>query len=146
MSGFDLPEELRARMRKVAEEMIQAPPLRRHMTVRKAGVDMPVSRELLLDHGLVEPTPEERAQAERDAAEAEQRRAERAAKLDAAREQLAGIVEEPARMILDLHCEDERGECMGCEFDGWEAESPCWPCRTVVTIARHYGIDIPETT
>jgi hypothetical protein len=145
MSAFELPEELSARMRKVAEEMIQAPPLRRHVTVRKAGMDMPVSRELLLDHGLVEPTPEERAQAEHDAAVAEQRRAEHDAALAVAREQLAGIVEEPARTILDLHRENERGECEGCDFGGYEAERPYWPCITVRTIARHYRIDLGET-
>lgn len=111
--------------------------------VTKRGLVIQVSREMLLEHGLVEPTPEERAQMERQHAEAEQRRAEHAAKLTAARVQLAAIVEEPARTILDLHCEDERGECQGCEFDGWEAEPPAWPCTTVVTIGRFYGVDVP---
>ena len=76
---------------------------------------------------------------------AKQRRAEHAAKLAAAREQLAGIVEEPVRTILDLHHEHDSC-CAGCDFDGYEAEPPDWPCTTTVTIARFYGIDLPEGT
>jgi len=112
----------------------------------KIGHVVEVARELALDHGLVEPTEQERAEMERDAAQAEERRAERAAKRDAAREQLAGIIEEPARTILDLHAENDFGECTGCDFAGSEGEPPDWPCATVITIARHYGIDIPEGT
>jgi hypothetical protein len=107
---------------------------------------LPISRELALEYGLVEPTEAERAEMERLAAETERERAEHEAKMAAARAALAGIVEEPARTILDLHCEDEHGDCDGCEFGGWEAEPPVWPCTTTVTIARHYGIDIPEGT
>jgi len=34
-----------------------------------------------------------------------------------------------------------RWECLGDEFDGYEAEPPDWPCETVWIIARH--LDVP---
>jgi hypothetical protein len=140
----DLGRQLRASIKTNPDDRVWRG-LAADFSAIKRGAVVAVPRELLLDHGLVEPTEQERAQAERGAAEAEQRRAEHAAKLAVGREQLAGIVEEPARTILDLHCE-ERGECQGCDFGGYEGEPPDWPCTTVVTVARHYGIDLPEPT
>lgn len=110
----------------------------------RTSYGLPISRELAIEHGAIEPTPEERTAMERQHAEMERLEAERSAKLAALRSALAEITEEPARMILDLHHEDERGECAGDDFDGYEAERPDWPCTTVITIAKHYGIDIPE--
>lgn len=53
------------------------------------------------------------------------------------------------RAVLDLHCEVEQdwrgiGECAGCDFGGWEAEAPEWPCPTVRLIASMSGIEVPE--
>lgn len=113
------------------------------MTTVKRSAVIPVSREALLDAGLIEPTLDERAEIERHAIEAQQRQAERAAKLDAAREHLAAITDPLARAVLDLHAENDRHECEGDDMDGYEAEYPEWPCRTVETVAAHYGIELP---
>jgi hypothetical protein len=43
--------------------------------IKKLYGQLPLSRELAIDYGVVEPTPEERADAERSCAEYEQRRA-----------------------------------------------------------------------
>jgi hypothetical protein len=111
--------------------------------VKRLACPIPVSREMLLDAGAVEPTAAEREQAERTAAEYRRREADRAAKLNAARTALAAITDPLTRAMLDLHAEDERGECAGCDFDGYEAESPDWPCRTIEAVAAHRGIDLP---
>lgn len=111
--------------------------------VKRSGFTLPVSRELALEHGMVESTPEERAEMDRRAAAARVWQAERAAKLTIARERLAAITDPLARTVLDLHAENERHECEGDDMDGYEAEYPEWPCRTVETVAAHYGIELP---
>jgi hypothetical protein len=108
------------------------------LEAKKLGGLVQVPREVMLDLGLVEPTPEERREADRVEAEAEARRDEAARK--AARKALAEITEQPARAVLDLH-KSVDGYCDGCEFGGYEAEAPWWPCDTVDVIAKHYGID-----
>jgi hypothetical protein len=35
-----------------------------------------------------------------------------------------------------------RYECRGCEFQGYEAESPDWPCETVTVVAGHLGAEL----
>jgi hypothetical protein len=40
--------------------------------------------------------------------------------------------------LAQLHAPDERRECNGCDFDGWEAERPEWPCRTWVLLDEHF--------
>lgn len=85
-----------------------------------------------------EPSPEQLAAL----AEWKQRADERKAKLDAARQRLAALTNPLARAILDLHSEDERGECQGDDFDGYEAERPSWPCRTVEAVAEQNGIEL----
>lgn len=111
--------------------------------IKRYSYVLPVPRELLLDAGMVEATPAERAKAEREIAELRRQAAANAATLDAARQRLAEITDPLARSILDLHHEDKRGECEGDDSDGWEAESPEWPCRTVEAVAAHYGIEMP---
>ncbi|WP_395109798.1 hypothetical protein [Actinomadura sp. SCN-SB] len=105
---------------------------------------VPVPREVLLDAGAIEPTAEEREQAERDAAQSRKRQAEREQRLEAARRALAEISDPLTRAILDLHAEDERHECAGDDFDGYESERPDWPCRTVEVVAAHHGIGLPS--
>lgn len=109
--------------------------------VKRYGYTVPVPREVLLDLGAVEPTPAERREADRREAEADME--QRAAATADARRRLAAITDQPARAVLDLHAENERGECEGDDMEGYECEWPGWPCRTVETIARHYGIN-PE--
>jgi hypothetical protein len=108
--------------------------------VVKHAFMMQVPRELLLDAGVVEPTPEERAAMDRRITEARLREAERAEQLEVARRELADVSDPLARAVLGLHAENERGECEGCDVDGYEAERPEWPCRTVAVVAAHYGI------
>lgn len=69
-----------------------------------------------------------------------QREAARAEALAAAREQLTAITDPVARAVLDLHAPDDFGDCMGDDMEGYEAEAPTWPCRTVEAVAGHYGI------
>jgi hypothetical protein len=101
-----------------------------------------IPRGMALDMGVIEPTPAERVERERRAAEYERRAAARRAALDAARPRLAALADPLARAILDLHSENREGECVGCEFTGYEAEAPEWPCSTVEAVATHYGISL----
>lgn len=115
--------------------------------VQKFGQIVPVSREFAILYGIVQPTPEERAEmdaelarfhAERDAAQPILRDAIRA--LDAVDDALG-------RIILDLHQRvpnHSNWRCEGCNLDGYEAEPPEWPCDTTVAIAEHYGIAMPD--
>lgn len=44
-----------------------------------------------------------------------------------------------AEDMLTLHAPNERGCCDGCNFDGYEAEPPAWPCTTYQHTAVRYG-------
>lgn len=112
------------------------------MTTVKRGAVIPMSRDMLLAAGVVEPTAEERAEMERSAADARRQAEARTEGLAAARERLAAITDPLARAVLDLHRENEHGECEGDDMDGYECEYPAWPCRTVESVAAHYGIPL----
>lgn len=112
------------------------------VAVKTSGYPIPISREMAIDAGLIQPTPEEHAERERRAAEYRRRAAEDAAKLEAARTVLAELTDPLARAVLDLHAEDEHGECAGCDYSGYEAESPDWPCRTVDVVAARFGVEL----
>lgn len=114
------------------------------MSVRKASGWVQVPREVLLDAGVIEPTPDERAEAERRHAEYRVREAARQAALDRYRTALDAITEQPARAVLDLHCENARHECEGDDYQGSDCDTPDWPCRTVEAIAKHYGITLED--
>lgn len=43
------------------------------------------------------------------------------------------------RDIAQLHQRRHGEECDGCDFAGWEAESPGWPCRTARLIGHSLG-------
>lgn len=52
------------------------------------------------------------------------------------------------RAVLDLHGPVFDGYmdtalCRGCDSDGWDAEDPEWPCRTVRVIAEAYRLEVP---
>ncbi|GAA4226025.1 hypothetical protein GCM10022254_09580 [Actinomadura meridiana] len=112
------------------------------LNVVKRGAVLPVTRDALLEAGVIEPTPAERAEMDRAAAEHQRREAARAAQLAVVLEQLAALGDPLARAVLDLHTRDTFGECQGCDFGGGEGEPPEWPCRTVETVAAHHGIDL----
>jgi hypothetical protein len=110
--------------------------------VRKYGTVVPVSRDTAIDLGMVKPTAKE--QAKRDAWAAEYERRKQAAteawpRFVAA---LNGPADPVVHVVLDLHKAD-RGQCRGCEFDGYEAEPPSWPCATTTTISAALGIPVP---
>jgi hypothetical protein len=113
------------------------------MDLKRSIGGIPVARELLLNAGLIEPTEIEQAKAERASAEYQARAERRAAALAVAREQLAALTDPLARAVLDLHHEDDLHECAGCDYQGWEAEGPDWPCTTVRLVAKQYGITLP---
>lgn len=110
--------------------------------IEKNSVTIAVSREYLLDMGLIEPTSQEAADraAQRAAyriraARQEQVRAEWfSAVLDA-----AGPV---GRAILEEHVPGEYDDCEGDGFDSYAGLS--WPCRTLRTGAAAAGIPVPE--
>lgn len=110
------------------------------LDVTKMTGYMPISRPLAIEYGLVDPTPEERAQLEREAAESRRGAYERDLRLAVARARLADLTDPLVRAILGLHAESGHGECTAC-IDGDFADD--WPCDTVELVARHYGIETP---
>ena len=112
------------------------------MKVKKYGVVIPVSRELLTEAGAVKRTPAEEEQRARDVAESKARKSAAQPRLHAALAALDAI-KGPDREILDLHEPVGRyPDCHGCDFEGYEAECPAWPCRTTELIAARHGIDL----
>jgi hypothetical protein len=82
---------------------------------------------------LPPPTPEETATRR---ARHEQWEAERVAELARIRRRLDGLAGLP-KVVADLHSPDIHGPlavCDGCDMDGFEAERPEWPCRTINTL------------
>jgi hypothetical protein len=53
---------------------------------------------------------------------------------------MAGLrtLDDLERELVELHCDDD-GKCAGCDFSGFEADPPDWPCRTVQHIAEYNG-------
>lgn len=107
------------------------------IAVQKIASTQLFTREAL---GLVDPPTDE----EREAAH--RRKVEAWRLYDAARPALAAITEPVTRAILDLHHADEVEfpKCKGCDFGGYEAEEPEWPCRTVQAVAAQHGIELPD--
>jgi len=123
------------------------------ITAHKVSIALPTSRELALEYGLVEPTPEERTAAERRAAEYARVGAAHDERMAAFRQALAAVTDPVARVVLDLHSEACSRDCLeecgihfcgGCDFAGYDAESPDWPCRTVEAVAGVLGLTVPR--
>lgn len=112
------------------------------LVVRKYGTVIPVSRQSLLDHGLVKPTAEEKRQAEEAHRKYETQRAAATAAWPVFVAALAAVTDPVGRAVLNVHW-NEGGCCRGCEFDGYEAEPPAWPCATTTTVAAALGISVP---
>jgi hypothetical protein len=110
--------------------------------VRKYGSRVPVSRDTLLDHGLVEPTAAEQAKLDAWRVEYAQRKQAATEAWPVFVAALDAVTDLVARAVLDLHKADQQW-CAGCE--GWDnaGESPAWPCDTVETVAKALGIPIP---
>jgi hypothetical protein len=112
--------------------------------VRKYGYTVPISRQMAIDTGIIEPTPEERTQAERD-------RAEHLAAVEAAKPQHEAAI----RTIRLLSASDDKWSLAArllhqhanhggvCDEHGGE-DYTTWPCDVVQTIAAHYGAPFPD--
>jgi hypothetical protein len=111
------------------------------LVVRPFGFPLTISRELALDHGIVEPTPQEKAVM---AANSEYWRTERAAREMRRAEWFSAVRDAAcpvAVAMLDLHVPDAYGDCKGCGFE--ELAGLAWPCATVLAGAEAVGIPEP---
>lgn len=106
-----------------------------------------LSRDQVLMYGMDDYTPEELVEHNaKMAAFHEQQRQDREQMLEALADlrHMGSLVD----VILDLHSCDTEADwsvtCEGCDVDGYEAEQPAWPCRTVLALAAHHGIDMPD--
>ena len=124
-----LREQLRAASIGYAEAVRDAARTRPNLAdIRKVAAYLPYAVR-------PEPTPEQRAETARWAAEQDRLHAERIASH-------AGRVEGadgPMRDLLVLHAPIGTGRydtrCGGCDIAGTEAEPPDWPCRTYDVLA-----------
>ena len=113
---------------------------------RKNSIAIRLSREEAVGYGLVEPTPEEAAERAERSRLHDIKRAAAWEVYDAARPALDALTDPVARSVLDLHRSEtvEHPRCEGCDMNGYDAERPYWPCRTVQAVAHHHGIELPD--
>ena len=117
------------------------------MSLRKNSIAIHLTRETLLDFGMVQPTPAEAEQRRRTRESLEQRRSDAMPRIRAALAQLDAITDPTARAVLELHTRDRdsaHAHCDGCDYSGYEGDSPDWPCRTVDLIAQLNNIDLSD--
>jgi hypothetical protein len=116
------------------------------ITPTKYGYTFSISREFAVDMGLLQPTPEERAEQQRQSAVYRERAARHVAAVHKFRDTLNLVGEPHWRAILDLHTPSpyDHPECQGCDVEGYEGEQPEWPCRTVRLVAEKCGIHVPK--
>lgn len=112
------------------------------ITVEKWSTVVPVSRDFAIDHGLIQPTEAERRDRERWHAEYEARKQAATEAWPVFVAALAAVTNPVARVVLNIHW-NEDGYCRGCEFGGYEAEPPTWPCSTTTSVAAAVGITVP---
>lgn len=112
------------------------------LVVQKYGACIPVSRADLVWSGQVKPTEVEQR-------EMDEWRASYDARKQAATEAwpvfvaaLGAVTDPVARVVLNIHW-NENGHCRGCEYGGYEAEPPAWPCGTTTSVAAAVGITVP---
>jgi len=107
-----------------------------------------VSREMALDYGLVEPTPEEATKRAADLDRYQREHAEEQAAAAATVRALDAITEPTSRAVLDLHqrapVPGRAYVCEGCEADGYDHTSPAYPCGTTTLIASLHGLAFPR--
>lgn len=114
------------------------------ITARKFSTVVPVSRDFAIDHGLIQPTTAERQERERWHADYEARKQAATEAWPVFVAALNAVTDPVGRAVLDQHKADEDGRCRGCDFDGYEAEPPNWPCPTTILIATTLGIPVSE--
>ena len=112
---------------------------------QKNAVTMRISRELAIDMGLVEPSPEEQAERARSAEEFSKR-------CDAANLRkgewlaaLAAVTDPALRAVIDLHQLDREygAHCQGCD-QGCSCDLAEWPCSTIVAVLDALGSDTTD--
>jgi len=117
--------------------------------IKKNSIAFRISREMAIDYGMVEPTPEEAAK--RDAEMAVWRRKQRddRAAFLVAIEALRGKGG-ATQVIFDLHSPNLTDRytvtCPGDDYSGYDGEPPEWPCPTIVALAEHHDIALPSHT
>lgn len=111
--------------------------------VRKLSYHVQMSRDMAIDCGLIEPTPEEARRREEAHLDYVRRRESATAAWPMLVQQFAAVREPIARAVLDLHKPDDHGQCAGCDWNGFEGEPGEWPCRTVHAVAPLVGVEIP---
>ena len=112
--------------------------------VRKISAVVPFSREVLIAHGVIEPTPEERAQMEENDRRYAEARATEERMLTKARTQLVAIAQTNpgVQAVLELHRETEDQYCAACTYGEFN-DHAAWPCLTIHALADAYGIEMP---
>lgn len=112
------------------------------MEVCKYGAVVQISRDEAIDRGMVEPTPEERAQRDEWRVSYERRKQAATEAWPGLVAALDAVTDPVARAVLDLH-KNAGGGCAGENGDGY-GEPEEWPCSTVLTVAEVLGIPVPS--
>lgn len=112
-------------------------------TVRKYGATVPVTRDVLIDHGLLKPTAEEQARLDAWRVDYERRKQAATEAWPGFVEALAAITDPVGRAVLDMHRSDS-GWCAGCDGSDGYGEGAVWPCGTTEVVAKALGIPVPE--
>lgn len=114
----------------------------RSLVVVKYGAFIPVSTEQLVYFGISKPTPEQQAELDAEHAAYNLRKQAATEALPWFISTLGEVTNPVARAVLDLHKRDD-GQCVGCDWSGYEGEPPGWPCRTVEAVAGALDIVVP---
>lgn len=119
------------------------------MKARKIAYQMTFSREVGIDAGIIEPTPEEAAEMVESSRLYDLERKKRVLMLEGFWGQVFGITEPAIRAVVKLHALTYRSEfgdaeCAHCLDGGDMGDHAYWPCETVRAIANVYGIGVPE--
>ena len=117
------------------------------LTIRTASYVIPVSREMAIDHGLVQATPEEiAARNDRGQRFHAEQRALREAFADPIKvlTKARGLVGVMAALHAP-HDGDYDVTCTGCPEDN-EYGPPDWPCSTIVAVAEWARVDLPGSS
>jgi hypothetical protein len=101
------------------------------MSATKYAALVPISHEVALDHGLIEPTDEERA----EMAKAWVRQQDYDRHLDAWTLTLADITDPVATAVLEIHHRSYSGYCPVCDD---------WPCQTADAVTAIIGHPSPS--
>jgi hypothetical protein len=110
----------------------------------KNAIAMTISREMALDYGLVEPTPEEAAERAEQAREWRLREEQAWRIFDAMVPRLAALTEPATRAVLNLHANNDAEGGPACDECYIGDDRAPWPCDTVKAIAAVHEIEVPD--